>query len=179
MNYKPIIAGNQSSGSAGKARVETIPDKDYILLPLWTIDLLFSSGSKDSPCDGFKPSGEEKNKDTEGPWNEGNEAPIAEEPIVNQEKDSVNSSNRVNVVSSTVNAASNEVNVIGKKSSIKPLDDLNIPDLEDIRIFEDSNEDVFGAEANLNNMETTFQVSPIIITRIHKDHLVEQIIKDI
>nr|GEV01313.1 hypothetical protein [Tanacetum cinerariifolium] len=106
MNYKPIAAGNQSNGSASKARVEIVPDKDYILLPLWTPDLLFSSSSKDSLSDGYKPSGEEEKKDTESPGNEESEAPITEEPRVNQEKDNVNSTNRVNVVSLTVNAAS-------------------------------------------------------------------------
>ncbi|GJY95073.1 ribonuclease H-like domain-containing protein [Tanacetum coccineum] len=42
----PNIArsGNQRS----KARVETVPSKDYILLPLWTQDPQFSSSSKDS-----------------------------------------------------------------------------------------------------------------------------------
>nr|GFA45302.1 ribonuclease H-like domain-containing protein [Tanacetum cinerariifolium] len=34
MNYKPVVAGNQSNDSAGKARVDPVPDKDYILLPL-------------------------------------------------------------------------------------------------------------------------------------------------
>ncbi|GKB74734.1 ribonuclease H-like domain-containing protein [Tanacetum coccineum] len=46
MNYKPFVARNQSNGSAGtkacdnasKARVETVPGKDYILLSLWTQD---------------------------------------------------------------------------------------------------------------------------------------------
>nr|GEU30600.1 uncharacterized mitochondrial protein AtMg00810-like [Tanacetum cinerariifolium] len=142
---------NQFNGSACKARVETIPDKDYILLPLWTLDPLFSSSSKDS----------------------------FEEPKVNQEKDSVNSTNRVNAISSTVNAASNEVNAVGRKPSIKLPDDLNMPDLEDISIFKDSNENVFGAEADLNKMETTFQVSLIPVTRIYKDHLFKQIIGDI
>ncbi|GKF29421.1 hypothetical protein Tco_0095763 [Tanacetum coccineum] len=50
MNYKPVVAGNQSNGiastkacdDAGKARMETIPGKDYILLPLWTVDPPFS-----------------------------------------------------------------------------------------------------------------------------------------
>nr|GEY20634.1 ribonuclease H-like domain-containing protein [Tanacetum cinerariifolium] len=80
------------------------------------------------------------------------------EPRVNQEeKDSVNSTNRVNALSLTVNAANNKVNVVGRKSSIELPDDPNMPDLEDISIFEDSNEDVFGAEADLNNMESTFQ----------------------
>nr|GEY31523.1 hypothetical protein [Tanacetum cinerariifolium] len=144
MNYKPYVAGNQSNGST--ARVETVPDKDYILLPLWTQDPLFFSSSKDCPGDGFKPSRKEEKKDT---------------------KDS------------TVNATSNEINVVGRKSSIELPDDLNMPDLEDISILEESNEDVFGAEAHLNNMETTFQVSPIPTTRIHKDHPFKQIIRDI
>ncbi|GKB10610.1 ribonuclease H-like domain-containing protein [Tanacetum coccineum] len=43
MNYKQVIARNQSNGNActkacndaGKARMEIVPGKDYILLPLW------------------------------------------------------------------------------------------------------------------------------------------------
>nr|GEY16063.1 hypothetical protein [Tanacetum cinerariifolium] len=178
MNYKPVVVGNQSNGSAytkacdnvGKTRVETVPDKDYILLPLWTHDPLFSSSSKGSPGAGYKPSGEEEKKDAKDPRNEDSEVPSTEEPRVNQEKDNVNSTNRVNVVSSTIKAATNEVNAIGRKSSIELPNDPNMPELEDISIFKDSNEDVFGAEADLNNLEYTFQVNPILITRIHKDH---------
>nr|GEV23013.1 copia protein [Tanacetum cinerariifolium] len=44
-----------------------------------------------------------------------------------------------------------------RKSSIELLDDPDIPELENISIFEDSNKDVFGAEADLNNLESTFQ----------------------
>ncbi|GJR94486.1 putative ribonuclease H-like domain-containing protein [Tanacetum coccineum] len=75
MNYKPVVAGNQSNGNAGtkacdnagKARVETVPGKDYILLSLWTQDPPFSSSTKDSLDARFKPSGEEEKKDTEEP----------------------------------------------------------------------------------------------------------------
>ncbi|GJS45815.1 hypothetical protein Tco_0595936 [Tanacetum coccineum] len=67
MNYKPVVAGNQSNDNAGtkacddagKARVETVPGKDYIMLPLWTQDPPFSSSLNDSPDAGFKPSREE------------------------------------------------------------------------------------------------------------------------
>nr|GEU87071.1 hypothetical protein [Tanacetum cinerariifolium] len=76
MNYKPVVAGNQSNGSAGKARVETVANKDYILLPLWTQDPLLFSSSKNSPGDGFKPSGEEENKDAKNPRNEDNDVLI-------------------------------------------------------------------------------------------------------
>ncbi|GKG24769.1 hypothetical protein Tco_0395397, partial [Tanacetum coccineum] len=33
---------------AGKARMETVPGKDYILLPLWLADLPFSQNSGDN-----------------------------------------------------------------------------------------------------------------------------------
>ncbi|GKG51539.1 hypothetical protein Tco_0541923, partial [Tanacetum coccineum] len=63
MNYKSVVAGNQFNGNAGtkacadagKARVEIVPSKDYILLLLWTQDPPFSSSPNDSPDAGFKP----------------------------------------------------------------------------------------------------------------------------
>nr|GEW23660.1 hypothetical protein [Tanacetum cinerariifolium] len=178
MNYKPIVAGNQSNGSAGKARVETVPDKDYILLSLWTQDPPFSSSSKDSLGASYKPSEEEEKKDAEDLENKDSKIPSTKELRVDQkEKDSVNSTNRVNAVSLTTNTANNEVNDVGRKSSIKLPDDPNMPDLEDIII--DLNEDVFSAEADLNNMKSTFQVSPIPTIRIHKDHPLEKVIKDL
>ncbi|GKB33046.1 retrovirus-related pol polyprotein from transposon TNT 1-94 [Tanacetum coccineum] len=152
MNYKPVVAGNQSNGNAGtkacddacKAKVETILGKDYILLPLWTQDPPFSSSLKNSPDDGFKPSGEEEKKDAEDPGNESGNAsegkdskvPSTEEPRINQEKDaSVNSTNNINTVSPTVNAAT--------------LDDKF---------------------ADMTNLDTHIPVSPIPTTRIHKDY---------
>ncbi|GJR63173.1 ribonuclease H-like domain-containing protein [Tanacetum coccineum] len=114
MNYKPVVAGNQSncnactkaSDDACKARVETVLGTDYILLPLWTQDPSFSQSSKDSPNAGFKPSGEEEKKYTEEPGKEGGN-PTEEGERVNQEKDAtVNSTNNINTVSPTVNATS-------------------------------------------------------------------------
>nr|GFB14529.1 hypothetical protein [Tanacetum cinerariifolium] len=120
-----------------------VPDKDYILLPLWTQDLLFSSSSKDSLSDGFKPSGEEKKNDVKDPRNEDNEVLSIEEPSVNQEKDAnVNSTNNINTVSLNDNAASIEDNVVNENIVYGCADDLNMPELEDISIFEDSNKDV-------------------------------------
>nr|GFB42986.1 hypothetical protein [Tanacetum cinerariifolium] len=171
MTYQLIVAGTQSNGNAGtkdnnnagQARKEKVHGKYYILLPLWTADIPFPQEPESSQDDGFKPSNDVGKKVNEVPSQE-NECKDQEE------KDSVNSTNRVNAVSSTVNAASNEVNVVGRKSSIELPDDLNMPEFEDISIFEDSNKDVFGAEADLNNLESTFQGSLIPTTRIHKDH---------
>nr|GEW62707.1 ribonuclease H-like domain-containing protein [Tanacetum cinerariifolium] len=118
-------------------------------------------------------------KDTEDPKNQDSVASFTKEPRINQEKHNVNCTNRVNAVSLTVNAASNKVNVVGRNSSIKLPDYLNMPELEDISIFKGSDKDVFGAEADLNNLESTFQVSPIPITRIHKNHPFQQVIRDL
>nr|GEU35401.1 hypothetical protein [Tanacetum cinerariifolium] len=57
------------------------------------------------------------------------------------------------------------------------LDDLNMSALEDITYFDDD-EDV-GVEADFTNIETTITVSPILTTRVHKDHHVTQIIGDL
>ncbi|GKC85804.1 hypothetical protein Tco_1141521 [Tanacetum coccineum] len=186
MNYKPIVAGNQSNGSAGtkacdnvgKARVETIPGKDYILLPLWTQDLAFSSNSKDSPDAGFKPSEEEEKKDAEDQGNEYSKVPSPEEPKVNQEKDAnVNSTNNINIVSLTDSAAGIEDNAVDENIVYGCADDPNMPDLEEIGKFSDAEDD--DVEANMNNLDTFIHVSPIPTTRVHKDHPVDQIIEDL
>ncbi|GJX47443.1 putative ribonuclease H-like domain-containing protein [Tanacetum coccineum] len=201
---KGVIDRNQSNGStgtkacddAGKARMETIPGKDYIMLPLSIHDPPFSSSSKDSPDARFKPSGrkkeDRKTMNKSGNLTEGkdSEVPSTEEPRINQEKDDYinstnnintasdgNSTNNVNVVSSTVNTASSEVNVVDLKISIELPNDPNMPELKDI-VYSDDDEDV-GAEADINNLDTHILVSPILTTKIHKDHPVEQINGDI
>ncbi|GJV15879.1 putative ribonuclease H-like domain-containing protein [Tanacetum coccineum] len=193
LNYKTVVAGNHSTNNAGtkacndagKARMETVPGKDYILLPLWHADRPFSQNSKSSPDAGFKPSGDNEKKVTEEPGKEGGDSSNDQE----KEDDNVNNTNNVNtasdgnntnnvnVVSSTVNAAGIEVNAIGAKTSIELPDDPNMPELEDI-VYSDDDEDV-GAEADMNNLNTFMPVSPIPTTRIHKDHPVEQIIGDL
>nr|GEX07747.1 hypothetical protein [Tanacetum cinerariifolium] len=63
----------------------------------------------------------------------------------------------------------------GKKSNKVPRKDT-----ADTGIFGDAYDDeVEGAEADFNNLELTIVVSPIPTTRIHKDHLKEQIIGDL
>ncbi|GJS30247.1 putative ribonuclease H-like domain-containing protein, partial [Tanacetum coccineum] len=56
---------------------------------------------------------------------------------------------------------------------------LNVTPMDDTGIFGNAcdDEDV-GAEADLNNLETTMNVSPILTTRINKDHPKDQIIGD-
>ncbi|GKG03626.1 hypothetical protein Tco_0311262, partial [Tanacetum coccineum] len=94
---------------------------------------------------------------------------------IDQEKDdNVNNTNNVNA------ASINEVNAVGGKTSIELPFDPNMHALEDYSIFDSprNDEDVV-AEADMNNLDTTIQVSPIPNTRIHKDHPLYQVIGDL
>ncbi|GKD32340.1 putative ribonuclease H-like domain-containing protein, partial [Tanacetum coccineum] len=172
MNYKPVVVGNQSNGNAGtkacddvgKDRMETVLGKYYILLSLWTVDPPFSQSLKSSPDDGSIPSSDDGKKVDEDSRKDSE--------CNDQEKDdNVNSTNYVNV------ASTNEVNVVGAKTSIKLLVDPDMLALEDISIFDLSNDDEDdGGEVDMNN---TIQVSPIPTTRIHKDHPLDQVIGDV
>ncbi|GJS26411.1 putative ribonuclease H-like domain-containing protein [Tanacetum coccineum] len=175
MNYEPIVAGTQSNGfagtkasdNAGQARKETEPVKDYILLPLWTADPPFSQDPKSSHDDGSKPSSDDGKKVDEDPRKDS-------ECNDQEKEDNVNSTNNVNA------ASTNEVNVVGGKTSIELPFDPDMPALEDYSIFDFTRDDEDdGVEADMNNLDTTIQVSPIPTTRIHKDHPLDQVIGDL
>ncbi|GKD58075.1 putative ribonuclease H-like domain-containing protein, partial [Tanacetum coccineum] len=146
MNYKPVVAGNLSNGNActkscddaGKARMETVPGKYYILLPLWTANPPFSQSIMNSPDDGFKPSGDDGKKVDKNPREDS-------KGIDQEKEDNVNSTNKVNA------ASTNEVNTIGAKTSIGLPIDPNMLELEDI-VYSDDDEDV-GVEADMNNLD--------------------------
>ncbi|GKA31873.1 uncharacterized mitochondrial protein-like protein [Tanacetum coccineum] len=161
MNYEPVTTGNQSNKNAGiKYNVDAVPTQQYILLPL-----LYDSpqSSKDAVAD------DAGKKTNEEPANEGERNGYA------------NSTNRVSTVSPSVSAAGESFT----NADDLPTDPL-MPDLEDTAdllntgifsgAYDDEDE---GAEADLNNLETTMNVSPIPTTRIHKDHPKDQIIGDI
>ncbi|GKB28219.1 retrovirus-related pol polyprotein from transposon TNT 1-94 [Tanacetum coccineum] len=122
---------------------------------------------RSSQDDGSKPSSDDEKKVDEDPRKDS-------ESIDQEKDDNVNNTNNVNA------ASTNKVNAIGGKTSIELPNDPNMSALEDISIFNLSrdNEDV-GAEADMNNLETTIQVSPIPTTRINKDHPLNQVIGDL
>nr|GEW76197.1 putative ribonuclease H-like domain-containing protein [Tanacetum cinerariifolium] len=136
-----------------------------------TVDL--SQDPKSSNDDGSKPSSNDGKKADEDPRkNECND----------QEKENnVNSTNNVNTVSSTVNSVgTNGVNAIGEIISSELPFDPNMPALEDVSTFDFSRDDEDDdAVADMNNSDTTIQVSPTPTTRIHKDHPLDQLIRDL
>ncbi|GJR25585.1 putative ribonuclease H-like domain-containing protein [Tanacetum coccineum] len=122
---------------------------------------------KSSQDDGFKPSSDDEKKVDKDPRKESE--------CNDQEKEhNVNSTNNVNA------ASTNKVNAVSGKTSIELPFDPDMPALEDISIFDDSRDDEdVGAKADMNNLDTTIQVSPILTTRIHKDHPIDQVIRDL
>ncbi|GJV02792.1 putative ribonuclease H-like domain-containing protein [Tanacetum coccineum] len=196
MNYVPVIAGNQTNGIAGKrdnivagqAEKKIEHEQEYILIPFYTTDPLISQGPKDSKKDvGMKPTkvnesgasdkGEEDEQDTRSEF----------ERLLQLEKQT-NSTNSFNTVGTPVNAAeaSNafEDHLFERFSFFKNAFTLphvpNVFSIDDTGIFGNAyNDEVVGAEADLNNLETIMNVSPIPTTRIDKDHPKDQIIGDL
>ncbi|GKF89265.1 hypothetical protein Tco_0263228, partial [Tanacetum coccineum] len=122
---------------------------------------------KTSYDDGSKPSSDDGKKVDENSR--------TESECKDQEKEhNVNSTNNVNAT------GTNEVNVIGGKTSIKLLFDPNMTALEDDSIFDYTRDDEdYGVVADKNNLNTTIQVSPNPTKRIHKDHPLDQVIRDL
>nr|GEV95591.1 hypothetical protein [Tanacetum cinerariifolium]GEV99949.1 hypothetical protein [Tanacetum cinerariifolium] len=162
----PNVVGKKASNNAGQTRKETKPVKDYILLPLWTADQPFSQNTKSSHDDGFKPLSDDGKKVDEH---------STKKKRKDQEKeDNVNNINTVNVV------GTNKVNVGGKKASIELPFDPNMHALEDISTFNfSSDHEDDDAMADMNNLDTIMQVIPTLTTRNHKDHPLDQVIRDL
>ncbi|GKE22148.1 putative ribonuclease H-like domain-containing protein [Tanacetum coccineum] len=170
MNYVPVVAGNQTNGIART--------RDNIV----TVDVSRAS-----------------DKDRED-----NQAIRSKfKRLLQQEKHIVhpNSTNSINTVSTPVSttrpsftndapsspvndARTSEEHLFEQFSPFKnafTLPDVpNMFSIDDTRIFGNAydDEDV-GAKADLNNLETTMNVSPIPTTRIGKDHPKDQIIGDL
>nr|GFA22657.1 putative ribonuclease H-like domain-containing protein [Tanacetum cinerariifolium] len=82
-----------------------------------------------------------------------------------------NSLNSTNTFSAASPSNATASPTYGKSSFIDASqlpDDPDMPELEDITYSDD--EDEVGAEADFNNLETSITVSPILTTRVHKDH---------
>ncbi|GKE46928.1 hypothetical protein Tco_1478186, partial [Tanacetum coccineum] len=183
-----VTAGNQTNKNAGiKDNVDTVPTQQYILLPLLydspqsSKDAVANDASKktnEEPAHEGERNGQEKERGASNKENDQNVKDFRAELdnlLVQQKEGCANSTNRDSTVSPSVSTARQNFT----NADDLPTDPL-IPDLEDTGIFSGAYDDEgVGAEADLNNLETTMNVSPIPTTRIHKDHPKDQIIGEI
>ncbi|GJU93290.1 putative ribonuclease H-like domain-containing protein [Tanacetum coccineum] len=169
-------------------RMETKPVRDYILLPLWAADPHIDSTIKSFDGDGFKPLSDDEKKVDDDPRKDS-------ESDDQEDEDNINSTNNVNAISSSVNAAGTNKanstnNVTTVSSTINATDsnadnagtsefqnDQEMPALEVDSIPRNDENNIL--EADMSNLDTTIQVSPTPTTRIHKDHPLEQVIGDV
>ncbi|GJX45368.1 putative ribonuclease H-like domain-containing protein [Tanacetum coccineum] len=198
------IAGARDNIVTGQAEKKTEPEQEYILIPFCTTDPLNSQGPKDSKEDsGMKPIEVDVNRASDKDGEDDQATRSDFERLLQQENQTVhpNSTNSINTVStpvstagpsftndapsSPVNAArTSEEHLFEQFSPFKnafTLSDVpNVFSIDDTGIFGNAydDEDV-GAEADLNNLVTTMNVSPIATTRIDKDHPKDQIIGDL
>nr|GEX18873.1 putative ribonuclease H-like domain-containing protein [Tanacetum cinerariifolium] len=112
--------------------------------------------------------------------NNTNRVNAASAPITDVGPNPTNSTISFNDASPSDNAISPNFKISGKSSFVDPTqypDDPNMHALEDI-VYLDNERDV-GAVVDFSNLKTNISVSPIPTTRVHKDHLVTQIIGDL
>nr|GEX72800.1 hypothetical protein [Tanacetum cinerariifolium] len=197
INYQPVTARNQTNSSAGfqdkfdakKAGEEV--DQQYVLFPVWSIGSINPQNidedadfdRKEHAFDVKKPesefdvssssSAQSRKQDDKTKKEAKGKSPIESLKVYRDlnaqfEDCSDNSSNEVN-------AAGSIVPTVGQ-NSLNSTNTFNMLELEDITYSDD--EDV-GAKADFNNLESYILVSPILTTRIHKDHPVSQIIGDL
>nr|GFB77186.1 retrovirus-related Pol polyprotein from transposon TNT 1-94 [Tanacetum cinerariifolium] len=185
MNYHPVITENQTNSHAGLQDTEKAGEE---VTHTYGLFLVFSDGSTNS---------QNKNKDALVDGKE-HDDDIQKDLNAEFEECTNNSSNGVNVASSSVSTAGhNFINSTNDFSAVGPSNttasptvansssqdastsshDSDMPNLEDLTHSDDA--DDVGAEADINNLESIISVSPIPTTRIHKDHLTSQIIGDL
>nr|GEV26367.1 putative ribonuclease H-like domain-containing protein [Tanacetum cinerariifolium] len=199
MIYHPVTAGNQTNSGAGfqdnflakKAGEEV--DQSYMLFPMWSSigSINPQNNAEDAAFDG-KEHDFDVNKpeskvilspSSSAQSNEQDDKTMKEakgkSPVdfvtgyrdlnVEFQDCSENSSNEVTTASFTVPTFG--------QNSFNSTNTFSAAGLEDI-IYSDD-EDVVGAEADFNNLESSIPVSPILTTRIYKDHPVSQTIGDL
>ncbi|GJR63931.1 putative ribonuclease H-like domain-containing protein [Tanacetum coccineum] len=164
MNYEPVTAGNQTNKNAVADDAGKKTNKE--------------------PVNEGERNGQEKDRGASNKEDDQNVQDFRvtlDNLIVQQKKGYANNTNRDSTVSPFVSTARQSfTNANDLPTDPLMLDLEDTADLLNIGIFSGAydDEDV-GAEADLNNLETTMNVSPIPTTRIHKDHPKDQIIRDI
>ncbi|GJS61231.1 putative ribonuclease H-like domain-containing protein [Tanacetum coccineum] len=152
MNYEPIVAGTQTNGFAGtKASTSTCQTrKNTKSIQKYILLPLWKA---DPPL-----SQDQKSSHDNGL------SPLRTESKREDQEREDNVSNTNNLNTAGTNNISN---------------DPNMSTLEDNSIFDFLNDEDVDTKADMNNLDTTIQVSSIPTTRIHKDHPLDQVIGDL
>ncbi|GKE20900.1 putative ribonuclease H-like domain-containing protein [Tanacetum coccineum] len=161
MNYKPVAARNQSNGDAGiEINVNSTYDKDADEVP--------DKGDNDvSQRNSQENEGGTSNKEDDQHVQDFRAE--LDSLLVQQKEDYTNSTNRDSTASPSVSTARPSINTTSENINTGSLNintaspipnDSSMQSLENTSIFDDAYDDrEVGAEAGLNNLETTINIS--------------------
>ncbi|GJY34990.1 hypothetical protein Tco_0420368, partial [Tanacetum coccineum] len=197
-------AGIETNINAGQAGQEKASNNEYILLPLMLSNSPLSSRTQstdDKDVDEVPDKGDDEVSQRNGQEKEGGASNKEDDQHVQdfraeldtlhvqQKEGYANNTNRdstaslyVNTDGPSINTASKNINTGSSNiNTDSPIpNDSSMQSLENTGIFDDTYDDrEVGAEADINNLEITMNVSHIPRTRIHNDHPKDQIIGDI
>nr|GEX49674.1 uncharacterized mitochondrial protein AtMg00810-like [Tanacetum cinerariifolium] len=163
---------NQTNSNAGFQDTEKAGDEGtqtYVLFPVLSDGYTNLKNNKDALVDGKEHDDDIQKSVSLDIYSSSYGDQTREQECFN------NNSNEVNAAGSSVFAVGlNFTNSTNDFSAVGPSN-AAMSNLEDLS----HNADDVGAEADINNMESIISVSPILTSRIHKDHLTSQIIGDL
>ncbi|GKB75092.1 putative ribonuclease H-like domain-containing protein [Tanacetum coccineum] len=179
MNYQPVTAGNQTnknagpqeangntglkqSVDAGQSKEKNVSTQQYVVFPLWSsISSSYKSSDENDTADDS--AGESP---IQKPASENEQAlKNVLDKMMDQEKEATKQSDAVR---KEFKAQFQNTGIFGSAYDDEDLDTYNSP-------YADQ---VMGAEADFNNMESLTVVSPIPSTRVYSIHSKDQIIRD-
>ncbi|GJZ65730.1 putative ribonuclease H-like domain-containing protein [Tanacetum coccineum] len=171
LENKPNVAGSETNVNARQAGQEKASDNEYILLPLMLSNSPLSSSTQntdDKDADEVPDKGDDDVSQINGQEKEGGASNTEDDQHVQDFKTELDML--------LVLQKEGYANSTNKDSTSSPSVSTDGPS---INTASDNINTEVGAEADLNNLETTMNVSPIPTTRIHKDHPKDSIIGDI
>nr|GFA63594.1 ribonuclease H-like domain-containing protein [Tanacetum cinerariifolium] len=198
INYHPVITDNQSNTHAGFQDTKKAGEEGtqtYVLFPVLSDGSTNSQNyNKDAHADGKEHDDDIQKSVSPGIHSSSSGAQTRKQGDKTENKDkgkspvvtitgfrdlnaefkeyNNNSSNGVNVASSSVSTAGqNSIDSTNDFSAARPSN-AAMPNLEDLSHDADN----VGAEADINNLESIISVNLIPTARIHKDHPTSQII---
>ncbi|GJW04978.1 putative ribonuclease H-like domain-containing protein [Tanacetum coccineum] len=182
MNYVPVTAGTISNDSAGTS--EEI-SQDCIVMPIWKDTSYFDSPTKDVDNGEPKTADDAQKQVEDGPNNENAEQDKFEDD--SSTKDVNAFGKHVNTASLDVNTGSLKLNVVGPSVNTASSNEQDSPkdmftmgvshtlEATHIEFFSDEDE----PEVDLGNITNSYTVPTTPNTRIHKDHLIDNVIGDV
>nr|GFB68823.1 hypothetical protein [Tanacetum cinerariifolium] len=203
INYHPVLIENQTNSNAGFQDTEKAKEEGthtYVLFPVLSDGSTNSqNNNKDALVDGKEHDDDIQKSVSPDIHSSSSGAQTRKQGDKTENKDkgkspvvtitgfrdlnaefkecTNNSSNEVNAASSSISTAGhNFINSTNDFSAASPSN-ATMPNVEDLT--HSNHADDVGAEADINNLESIISVSPILTTRIHKDHPTSQIIGDL